>query len=355
LDDRNRKGRKGRGGVKKEAMMLRIKTLLMVSAAVVAVGISCPALAVTPYSIGYTDGGTWNMNYAQGFSPYVGDTSGLITDFSSPVFLTQFQFYKSGTADTAANFKLAIVNNMYPLLLQDANSQYYLPASSIVGVSTNTIASSAPIATGQPITFTFDKLQLRYANDYAANFVTVGAGGNLYPVLVSSLTANYALGADNNYHPVTNYGNESQYQYSTSNYITAGYYNGYSYGGDSNFTATFQYVKHGDFNGDGVFDGNDVPVMLQALANLSSYESTNNLSDAQMVTLGDFDGDGVFTNADIQGMLYSIENGIPAPLPGAAVPEPESVTLLAIGFMGLITLATARQCRGVCLVTVAKS
>jgi hypothetical protein len=335
-------------------MMLRFKAFLTALAVIVATDVPA-ALAVTPYSIGYTDGGTWNTNYAQGFSPYVGDTSGLVSDFNSPVFLTQFQFYKSGTADSAANFKLAIVNNMYPLLSQDANSQYYLPASSIVGVSTNTIASSSSIATGQPIAFTFDKLQLRYGNDYAANFVTVGSNGNLYPVLVSSLTANYALGSDTFYHPVTNYGSETQYQYSTTNYIQAnGYYNGYSYAGDSNFSATFQVVKHGDFNGDGVFDGNDVPAMLQALANVSGYQSTNQLSDSQMVALGDFDGDGVVTNADLQGMLYSLVNGIPAPLPGAAVPEPESVILLAIGFMGLIAWAIARQRTRSCLAPAAK-
>src|SRR5262245_36111161 len=99
--------------------MLRILLLAVGCAAVIGAGIGPDARAVTPFSVGFSAGGTWNVNYAQGFSPSIGDNSGLVTDYSRPVFLTQFQFSKSGNADSAANFKLAIVNNMYPLLSQD--------------------------------------------------------------------------------------------------------------------------------------------------------------------------------------------------------------------------------------------
>jgi hypothetical protein len=190
------------------------------------------------YTVAYTDGSTWNTVYAQGFNTsLIGEgTAPVGLNNGDPVGLTQFQFYKSGTADSASNIQLAIFNTMYPNTTGLTTSN-----SAFVGLSTNTIASTASISTGAPIAFTFSPLALTYGTDYSAVFVNV-SGTSLTPVLVSALTANYALQSDSNYHPVTNYGTETQYNYVTSNFISGGYFSAFSYAGDSDFTASLIYT-----------------------------------------------------------------------------------------------------------------
>jgi hypothetical protein len=195
------------------------------------------------YTLGDTGGGHWNTVYVQGFNtsligPSGTAPSGLNTN--DPVDLTQFSFYKSGNADSAANFQLAIINNLYP-------SSPTIPGMTtssgpFVGLSTNTIASTASLNTGDAITFTFNNLQLSYGSDYAAYFVNLGGDGSLTPVLVSALDANYVDVGGGDYHPQPNYGTDSQYNYTTSNFISGGYFSGYAYAGDANFIATLTYT-----------------------------------------------------------------------------------------------------------------
>ena len=197
--------------------------------------VSLPLASAAPYTVAYTDGGNWNTVYAQGFSTSLGATPS--PGSPTTVYLNQFQFYKSGSVDSAANFQLAIFNTMYPNTVGLTTA-----SSSFVGLSTNAIASDASISTGAPITFNFSSLPLTYGNDYSAVYVNVGGGGSLTPVLVASLTANYSLQPDSNYHPTTNYGTETQYQYVTSNFISGGYFSAFSYAGDANFTASLDTV-----------------------------------------------------------------------------------------------------------------
>jgi hypothetical protein len=216
---------------------MRISRLL--GGKLLALGIGALLLVVnrvgaSPYTVSYTDGGTWGTVYAQGFSTSLGATP---NPGAGPVYLNQFQFFKSGTADSASNIQLAIFNTMYPNTVGLTTS-----SSSFVGLSNNTIASTSSISTGSPVSFSFSSLPLTYGNDYSAVFVNVGAGGSLTPVLVSALTANYAQQSDTFYHPVTNYGTETQYQYTTSNYINAGYFSAFSYAGDANFVASLDTV-----------------------------------------------------------------------------------------------------------------
>jgi hypothetical protein len=159
------------------------------------------------------------------------------------VFLEQFQFFKSGNADTASNFQLAILNNLFADLTGLSTSH-----GAFVGLSTNTVASTAPLATGDAITFDFAGLPLTYGNNYAAVFVNVGAGGELTPVRVSALTANYTEQppGSGTFLPQSNYGAPDQFQYATSNFITTNlfgqFFTTFSGAGDANFNATLNTV-----------------------------------------------------------------------------------------------------------------
>ncbi|HEY1685185.1 MAG TPA: PEP-CTERM sorting domain-containing protein [Tepidisphaeraceae bacterium] len=198
-----------------------------------AVGLlTAAALAQTNYTVSYTDGGTWNTVYAQGFNTSLGASPTPTANTGDPVTLSQFSFYKSGNSDSATNIQLAIFNTMYPNTAAMSTD----PSTGFVGLSTNTIASTASLNTGDPINFMFNNLSLAYGSDYSAIFVN-DSGGTLTPVLVSALTTNYVQESDSNYHPATNYGTEGEYQYTTTNYISSGYFSAFSYAGDANFTA----------------------------------------------------------------------------------------------------------------------
>lgn len=212
-----------------------MKTIVSMAAALAAS--AWLANAQTPYNVSLTSGGSWNTVYAQGFSTSLGATPPPGAATGDPVSLTQFQFFKSGNADSASNVRLAIFNTMYPNTVGLNTS-----SSSFVGLSANTLSSTAPLSTGDAITFVFNNLPLVYGNDYSAVFVNV-SGNSLTPVLVSALTANYALQGDGFFHPTANYGTENQFQYTTSNFIQPnGFFSAFSYAGDANFNATFTTV-----------------------------------------------------------------------------------------------------------------
>jgi len=198
-----------------------------------------PAMAQVPYSVTFNDGneGSWNTVYAQGFNTAMGANPVPPANPGDTVDLSQFQFFKSGTVDSATNIQLAILNNFFTNMTGLTES-----SPNFVGISTNTLANTTSLMTGQPETFTFSNLALVYGNDYGAVFVNVGPGGSLTPVLVSALTVNYAIQSDNNYHPVSNYGTETQYQYATSNSISGGYFSDFSYSGDAAFSASLSTV-----------------------------------------------------------------------------------------------------------------
>lgn len=216
---------------------------LAVVTLLVAAAFACATTAdAASYTVG-TPGGNWNTVYVQGFNTSLIGASGTAPsglNNGDPVSLTSFSFYKSGTADSASNIQLAIINNIYP----GSPTIPGMTTSSgpFVGLSTNTIANTTGIATGDAITFNFNNLQLSYGSDYAAYFVNVDGGGALTPVLVSALTANYVDVGGGDYHPQPNYGTDAQFNYATSNFINAGYFNAFSYAGDAAFLATLNYV-----------------------------------------------------------------------------------------------------------------
>ncbi|HEY2759610.1 MAG TPA: PEP-CTERM sorting domain-containing protein [Pirellulales bacterium] len=317
-----------------------IRRFIRISSGVAATWLLVSASAVYAVSLtnSYTDGGVWNTVFVQGFSPSISPTPDLGLSFTDNVSLEKFQFFKSGNADTIgtasgpASVQLVIVNNIFADLTNLSTS-----SSFVVGLSSNSISSTANIATGAPITFTFNALQLQDGNNYAA-IVVSNNNGALTPVQISALTANYTnTGVDNGdglFHPTTNYGSESQYVYSTSNFINSNsfgmFFNSFSYAGDANFVATMNHVVLGDFNNDSSFTTADVQAAMAALSDLNTYESTNNLSAPDLITMGDFNQDGVFDSLDIQAMISALANG-GGSSSLTAVPEPTSAVLLALG------------------------
>jgi PEP-CTERM motif len=204
-----------------------------------------PGAMAGVFTTGQLSGSNWQALYAQGFSPSVTPTPDPGLSAGSTVLLQHFQFFKGGNPDSASNIRLVILNTLFP---SNPNiTALTTAASSVVGLSTNTLTSTAGIATGGPITFDFNSLPLVYGSNYAAVFVNVGAdqGGGVFPltpVLVSSLAANYVDDGTGTFHPIPNYGTETQFQYSTSNFINNGFFSSFSFAGDAVFQATLSTV-----------------------------------------------------------------------------------------------------------------
>ncbi len=55
----------------------------------------------------------------------------------------------------------------------------------------------------------------------------------------------------------------------------------------------YDLLLPGDFNRDGHVDAADIPIMLQALADTTSFKTNNDLVDAAFTKLADINGDGV--------------------------------------------------------------
>ncbi|HEY2761367.1 MAG TPA: autotransporter-associated beta strand repeat-containing protein [Pirellulales bacterium] len=101
----------------------------------------------------------------------------------------------------------------------------------------------------------------------------------------------------------------------------------------------------GDFNRDRQLSPADLQSMLVALSDTSTYEMTNNLTNADLLALGDFNHDGQLNNLDLQGMISALANALSGIGNGSAsaVPEPTALVLLAIAFPLLISLGQRRR------------
>ncbi|MFO0789266.1 MAG: hypothetical protein U0805_07405 [Pirellulales bacterium] len=306
---------------------MRVRTILaqaVLSAAVVAA--TCvPAGAIT-FSNSYTDGGTWRTIYAQGFKPSVSPSPNPGLAATDTVHLDRFQFFKSGTADAAANIQLAIINNYFMNLATLTTN-----SPELIGLSTNTIASTAGIATGAPITFNFNHLPLTYGadtdddltnNNYVAVFVNNNAG-TLTPVQVSALGVDYLEGQNE---IESDYGPPGDYFLATSNYINTNEFGmffatfsqtasgGY---GDSNFVATYDLPAgvSGDYNGNGVVDAADYVLWR------NGGPLQNEIATAGSVTLEDY--------TEWRARFGNVA-GSGAGLGVAAIPEPAATSVVAL-------------------------
>ncbi len=195
--------------------------------------------ALADFTVSYLDGGSWNSIYAQGFSPAVSPNPDPGLGAADQVELTEFSFFKSGNADSASDIKLAIIEGFFPNIAGMNTGSSFL-----VGLSDNVVASTASLGTGDPITFTFSNLPLTHGDNYAAVLVSQ-SGSSLTPQLVSALTTNYeeTPPGSGTYIPASNYGTDSQYEYSVSNFIdtsiSGSYFHAFDFAGDANFVASF--------------------------------------------------------------------------------------------------------------------
>ena len=88
-------------------------------------------------------------------------------------------------------------------------------------------------------------------------------------------------------------------------------------------TASFpSAVLLGDFDGNGAFNGLDIPDFKAALADPEGW-ATDNPDMPHPNEIGDFDGNGAFNGLDIPGFKTA--------LAGTAIPEPATLALLAAG------------------------
>jgi hypothetical protein len=92
---------------------------------------------------------------------------------------------------------------------------------------------------------------------------------------------------------------------------------------------------HGDWDRNGIVNGNDVQAMLNGLTDLNAYKLAKGLDDAGLVALGDFNNDQKITNADIQPFLDFVSTGHGSL---SAVPEPATLVsaVWAAAALGLI-------------------
>lgn len=91
--------------------------------------------------------------------------------------------------------------------------------------------------------------------------------------------------------------------------------------------------KLGDVNLDGHVDAADISAMEAILANPTEYESQHAITAAFLLTITDINQDGEFNNADLEALVTALKNGSGSADP---VPEPTTITLLAIGTIGFV-------------------
>ena len=213
------------------------RCFVAIAAILLCLFVTAHSALATAFTTSYTDGGNWQTLFVQGFQPSLTPSPNPGAAAGDTVFLKSFSFFRSGTSDTASNIQMVILNNIFTNLTGLTTS-----SGAVVGVSNNTIASTASLNLGDAETFNFNNLPLLYGNKYAAVAANIDGSGNITPVRISALAANYADAGGVDFHPVTNYSTESDFNLATSNFINNGFFSTFSYAGDANFVASLDTV-----------------------------------------------------------------------------------------------------------------
>ncbi|HEY2762048.1 MAG TPA: autotransporter-associated beta strand repeat-containing protein, partial [Pirellulales bacterium] len=93
----------------------------------------------------------------------------------------------------------------------------------------------------------------------------------------------------------------------------------------------------GDLNRDAHVTAADISEMMQALANLNTFQSTNELSAADLSTIADVNHDGQINNADVQALIGLVATQATTSGAGSltTVPEPSAIVLFWIAAVTL--------------------
>jgi hypothetical protein len=312
---------------------------------------SLSAFAIS-FTTQYTDGGTWDSIFAQGFKASVSPTPDPGHGINDVVHLDRFQFTKSGATTynsgnddmgnpvlvpipSATNVQLAIVNNLFFDLTTFTTS-----SSQLIGLSTNTIADVSTIPTGSPISFNFNDLPITYGkndgdnlgvNCYGAVLVN-NNGGTLTPVRVPAIIVNYLAGQNE---IQSDYGLPYEYQLSAVGFMHTNsfgtYFDAYNETvtgghGDADFIASFDLPAGtpGDYDGNGKVDAADYVVWRK---NLGNSVTLPNDSTPGTVTQADY---------DVWKANFGSGAGAGASLSGGAVPEPGTLVLASMAIIALL-------------------
>jgi hypothetical protein len=242
-------------------------------------------------------------------------------------------YYVSNHSSTSVNLPVADSGNAaaediegMTFTLQITGGTGNLPAISSVNFLTGTIWSGQVSADDviQALDGNLPQFQ-SYAVITDAQGEFVNANGTLATV---SLNANGAPLGNYTLELTANQSSDSKFTDGVQNTVPASFTSG-----------TLTVLAPGDFNRDNHVDASDLLPMMQALSNLSGYETAHgNLPDAAVNLLGDINGDGQFNNADVQAMLNLLKSGGGST---AAVPEPNSLALLFLGLLAFIAATYA--------------
>jgi hypothetical protein len=108
------------------------------------------------------------------------------------------------------------------------------------------------------------------------------------------------------------------------------------------YIAAVRNATAGDMNDDGVLSNFDIGAFELALTNPAAYVATYpDMIDGKRIYRGDINTDGAFNNFDIAPFEILLTSS-----PAAAVPEPSTLVLAALGMLGLVTIACGG---GVCV------
>ncbi len=331
--------------------MTRSRTAAVVAAVAVLVLSACTSSALAlEFTTSYTDGETWNQLYAQGFKPAMDANPDPGYAYDDTVNLNRFDFYKAGleqggtTVPEATNVSLVILANVFMDL-----TGLTAATAGVLGVSDNVIADTSTIATGDPITFNFAAgVPLEYGDaesigdlTYAALLVTNDGSGNLTPVLVPAMTADYIDDGTGTYVPESDYGDvDYDYYLAASNYLTVDEWGTWLWmfepaHGDASFTAYFDLEPLvGDYNGDGAIDAADYTTWRDAVT--AGATTLTNRDPTNSGAVGE-------TDYDVWKANYGMSAGAGAgAITLAAVPEPATVVLFGLATIGLWLGGTRR-------------